>query len=134
LSFYKTKVGYAYITVNNKSVRAHRFSYEYFKGIIPSKLELDHLCRNRACVNPDHLEVVTHRENVLRGLSPLHMKIYRGANNRLKTHCPQGHPYDETNTYYPPKGGRICRICLRHSVSIYAKNKKCRADLLKEAI
>ncbi len=84
---------------------AHRFSYELFNNtIIPAGLTIDHLCRNRKCVNPDHLEAVSLKENILRGTCP-------PAKNALKTHCPRGHPYDEVNTYINPKGWRICNIC-----------------------
>lgn len=84
-------------------VAAHRFAYEHFRGPIAPGLQLDHLCRNHACVRPDHLEAVTCRENLLRG---------DGFNkvNALKTHCPQGHPYDETNTRRIG-GHRQCRTC-----------------------
>lgn len=60
-------MGYGNLTINNRGVLAHRFVYEQFKGTIPSGYELDHLCRNPACVNPDHLEVVSHAENCRRG-------------------------------------------------------------------
>lgn len=86
---------------------AHRLVYEMEVGPVPDALPLDHLCRVTRCVNPLHLEPVSQRENLLR--SPL---TFQGRNAR-KTHCPQGHPYDEANTYRPPRGGRICRACSR---------------------
>lgn len=87
-----------------KQYRAHRWSYEYHKGPIPEGLQIDHLCRNRACVNPDHLEAVTKKENTLRSLAPT-------AINARKTHCYKGHPFDERNTYVTPEGWRTCRAC-----------------------
>ena len=83
---------------------AHRVTYEFFRGPIPPGLELDHaVCQRPNCCNPWHLEAVTHRENILRGRGA-------AARNARKTHCPQGHPYDETNTIQF-KTGRQCRTC-----------------------
>lgn len=84
--------------------RAHRLAYELVVGPIPDDLPLDHLCRNPGCVNPAHLEPVTHRENILRGVG-------RTAQNARKTHCAKGHPYDEVNTIWRKSGGRRCRQC-----------------------
>lgn len=81
---------------------AHRFGYELIKGKIPKGLELDHLCRNRSCVNPDHLEPVTHIVNIQRGNS--------GLKDRIKTHCPHNHEYNKKNTVHT-KRGRACRTC-----------------------
>lgn len=92
----------------NPARAAHRVAYELAKGPIPDGLVIDHLCRNRICVNPDHLEPVTQRTNVLR--SPLTMPYV----NRAKTHCPEGHPYSPENTYLRRRGGgvkRECRTC-----------------------
>lgn len=85
---------------------AHRVAYEQAHGPIPAGLEIDHLCRNPLCVNPDHLEAVTHRENVLRGVGPT-------ALNARKTHCKRGHEFSPENTYRDPAGGRRCRQCAR---------------------
>lgn len=100
-----THNGYGRFTVDGKNVPAHRWSYERFVGPIPDGLVIDHLCRTPACVNPEHLEPVTQRENALRGVGPT-------AANAVKTHCAQGHEYTPENTYvYPSRGWRMCRRC-----------------------
>ena len=99
--------GYGYFRVKDKLIRAHRFAYELLIGPIPDGLGLDHLCRTRACVRPSHLEPVSCAENIARGETGL----MRGAQQRAKTHCPQGHTYDLFNTYISPKGTRTCRQC-----------------------
>lgn len=83
--------------------RAHRWAYVTAYGDIPDGLVLDHLCRNRACVRPDHLEAVTIRTNILRGESM--------TRNLSKTHCHKGHEYSETNTVMGPHNDRRCRTC-----------------------
>ena len=82
---------------------AHRVAYEQLVGPVPEGLHLDHLCRVRRCVNPDHLEPVTPRENNRRGYG------FAGVHAR-KTHCPQGHAYDAANTYLY-RGMRMCSTC-----------------------
>ena len=96
--------GYGHFWTGATHHGAHRFAYELLVGSIPDRLTLDHLCRNRACVNPHHLEAVSDRTNILRGQG-------QSARNALKTHCPQGHPYDLFNTGRGPDNRRICSIC-----------------------
>jgi hypothetical protein len=83
---------------------AHRMAYEFVKGTIPDGLDIDHLCRNRSCVKPDHLEAVTHRENMVRGET-------FAARNATKTHCKNGHPLSGSNLINQARGDRVCRIC-----------------------
>jgi hypothetical protein len=101
--------GYGTFAVGgNRSTVAHRWAYEHFVGPVPDGLDLDHLCRNRRCVNPDHLEPVTTSTNLLRAVG-------MGQANAAKTHCPAGHPYDGDNLYIPPSraNNRMCRACRR---------------------
>jgi len=102
-----TARGYGQIWVDGRTQPAHRIAYELLVGPIPEGLQLDHLCRVRHCVNPEHLEPVTNRENILRGVSIV-------PQNAAKTHCPQNHPYDDANTYYEgPARWRRCLTCKR---------------------
>jgi len=135
-------VGYGHFGARYKApIRAHRYSYLLLVGDIPKHMVIDHLCQNRPCVNPDHLEVVTRRENWLRGTAPNarafrqnrcrngHPKVegqlrcatcvriylkkrYPGIYVGDRTHCPQGHPYSGDNLLVY-KSGRVCRECSR---------------------
>ena len=93
-------------TPQGRTGRAHRIAYELLVGPIPPDKQIDHLCRNRACVNPAHLELVTSRTNTLRGEG-------RTAHNARKTHCPRGHAYTPENTLVSKGGERFCRECRR---------------------
>lgn len=112
--------GYGCFWFNGKVTLAHRASYEIFGGLVPEGLELDHVkergCLNRHCVNPAHLEPVTHQDNVRRGDA--------GAHWSSKTRCPVGHEYDEENTYVDSTGRRNCRECSRNRVRAYRARKK----------
>ena len=103
----KTKFGYGWFQMGRQAGPrlAHRLAYESAVGPVPEGLTLDHLCRNRACVNPAHLEPVSRGTNVLRGVG-------FSAENARKTHCSSGHPYSGDNLDRRPKSRR-CRECHR---------------------
>ena len=108
--------GYGRLRVDGKSVYAHRFAYLTWNGGIPDDCEIDHLCRNTTCCNPDHLEAVTHGENMLR--SPL-----VGQYVREITHCKHGHEFTDENTYTRPDGWRTCRTCNAAAARRYKRSK-----------
>lgn len=96
--------GYGYFNDGtSRRVLAHVFAWESLIGPVPAGLELDHRCRNRACVNPDHLEPVTHAENMARAIYPA----------RHQTHCKNGHPLSGENLRIETNGARRCRACRR---------------------
>ena len=120
----KDRRGYGQIKIgghNGRNRRVHRVAWELDNGPVPDDLELDHVwdrgCRHKHCANLAHLELVTSAENTRRGIA-----AHGGKNfNAAKTHCPQGHPYDEENTFYANdrthRHGvhRMCRICMREN-------------------
>lgn len=100
----KNNEGYGTFWVAPHVVAPHRFAYELLVGAVPDGLELDHLCRVVSCVNPDHLEAVTHAENM------------RRAKVATRSHrCKRGHEFTSENTYVKPDGTRCCRICRRQA-------------------
>lgn len=138
--------GYGRLRVNGRLWKAHRYAYENTRGPIPDGLVIDHLCRNRACVNPDHMEPVTIAENVLRGLDALRarrlaeidparvqLRASRPTGSPVpaseRTACPQGHPYSEENTAYERSGARRCRTCRRTQVREAQRRHRARALL-----
>lgn len=104
--------GYHRVKVDGERVMVHRWMWEQTYGPIAPGLEIDHLCRNPACCNPDHLEPVTPAVNKYRGFSPW------GINKR-KTHCKRGHEFTPENTKRVGKDGRSCRECIRIRQATY---------------
>jgi hypothetical protein len=104
----RANTGYGVVTWRYKTLYVHRVVYEHYKGPVPESLELDHLCRNRACANPDHLEAVARVENTRRGNHPSSVIARSGM-------CSKGHPMTPENTMFvrTRPGRRICRECKR---------------------
>jgi hypothetical protein len=132
--------GYGIFVVDHRNLRAHRYAYEHLAGPIPAGLPLDHTCHNgdltcrggvtcrhRRCVRVDgHLEPVTHAENVRRSHRVgKHNNL--GKAQQAKTHCPQGHPYDDANTWRSADGRhRACRTCARDRMYLRYQPKRAR--------
>ncbi len=114
----KDKWGYGRFRYQGRAALAHRVSWELHKGALPDypALEIDHLCGNQACVNPDHLRAVTQKVNTLRGSS------FSAKNSRKKL-CEHGHEMNEANTYIRPDGNRDCRVCGRERARRYRSKR-----------
>lgn len=108
--------GYGVFKIGENNVYAHRYAYELFVGPIPAELVIDHLCRNRLCVRPDHLEPVTDRENILRGRGI-------GVRNSERTHCLHGHVFAEGNLV-PSKNYRSCLACQRRYSREWSRRRR----------
>lgn len=105
---YKNDNGYGVFSDNGKLILAHRYSYELLVGPVPDGKELHHKCETPGCVNPEHLEPLTHQENVLLGHGP-------SAQNARKTECKAGHPYTKFGYIYEWNGKKMrrCSECMR---------------------
>ncbi len=109
--------GYTRIRVNGKKTMGHRAAWEKVNGPIPDDLQIDHLCRNRWCVNPEHMELVTREENIRRGI--------HANQNTNKTVCVNGHELTDENTYSPPHSSRrACKECRLISAREYQRRRR----------
>lgn len=117
-----SRAGYGRIGERSDVRLTHRVTYEAFVGPIPAGMEIDHLCRQRSCCNPAHLEAVTHATNTRRGLAGEHLRL-----RRLISVCKQGHPYTPENTYVKANGARRCVECNRTRARAYQQRKRAAA-------
>lgn len=121
----KNGAGYGYFRLDGQMRRAHRVAYELVVGPIGAGLQLDHLCRVRACVESTHLEPVTARENTMRADTA-------STRSAAATHCPSGHPYDDENTKRDRRGWRACRTCVRAGDRERKRVKRARSRVATE--
>jgi hypothetical protein len=124
----KNRDGYGRWVVDGREWKAHRLAYTLYRGEIADGLEIDHLCRNRCCCNPDHLEVVTHTVNIRRGES-------LPAKNRRKDRCVRGHEFTAENTAVDSQGWRSCLTCRREARAQWkADNPERFREIQREAV
>jgi hypothetical protein len=124
----KSPQGYGWFSWNSKPTLAHRWSYEAVMGAIPAGMVIDHLCRNRCCVNPFHLECVSMAENTARGI----LHDLQRANAKQKTHCLRGHPLFGENLRTDAKGHRMCIACQRMKADEWRRNHRDRVNFLQQ--
>lgn len=118
--------GYGVVTLaGGKHRRAHRVVYELHRGPIPEGLQLDHLCRVRRCVNPEHLEPVTNRENTIRGVRPEQVREHFASRGR----CKNNHVLAGDNVYTNARGHRVCRACKRSAARRGAPESRARGPI-----
>jgi len=125
-AYINKRTGYGTVKCSGRNQPAHRAIYQIFVDVIPVHLESDHLCRNRKCVNPVHIEPVTPLENQLRGISIV-------GHNARKTHCSQGHEFTNESTLRYAKGGTVrnCRQCWLKSNASYRERQRTKKELNK---
>lgn len=119
----RDKDGYAFFKLDGNLRRGARVAYEMYVGPIPEGLQIDHLCRNKCCVNPEHLEAVTIQENLRRKNSAARKRKWRRSAPG-NTHCMKGHPLVPGNVFVGTDGRRRCRICRYHYFRERAERQK----------